>query len=401
VGAPLAFPGAVGFGANASGGRAGAVYHVVNLDDAGAGSFRDAVSAGHRTVVFDVGGAINLLSPVSVASDITIAGQTAPGDGIALQGREVSFSGSSNVIVRYARFRQGTNDPDAGKSAVAADNAKDLIFDHVSIAFGQWDNLDVNTSTNITVQRSIIADPIGQQFNAHCDSADVTWYGNIWSSAHNRSPLSKGNTQFVNNVVYNFQAGYTAGNSAGTFSHDIVHNYFITGPSTTSAGDAFFQMGNQSVYIDANEEDSNADGTLNGVEMSYPAGTSHLTAPWSSTTASLPTVSAAAAYADDLARAGASLHRDQVDAQIIADVTSLGKVGHLWTSQAQTGLANGGYGTIQGGPAPVDTDGDGMPDAWETAHGLNPHDPSDGPKEYGNTGYTNLETYLNGLTDGG
>jgi hypothetical protein len=105
--AAVAFPGAVGFGAGATGGAGGSTYHVTNLNDSGAGSFRDAVSSSGRIVVFDVGGYINLSSPVSVKSNITIEGNTAPGQGIGLMGREVSFANSSNDIVQYVRFRQG------------------------------------------------------------------------------------------------------------------------------------------------------------------------------------------------------------------------------------------------------------------------------------------------------
>jgi hypothetical protein len=395
---PLAFPGAVGFGAAATGARGSAAYHVTNLNDTGTGSFRDAVGTSHRTIVFDVGGIINLASAVSVSSDLTIAGQTAPGGGIAVEGREVSFSNSSNIIVRYVRFRQGTNDPDTGKSVIAADATTSLILDHVSIEFGQWDNLDVNSGMNATIQRSIIADPIGQQFNAHCTSGNLTWFEDIFSSAHNRSPLAKGDTQFINNVVYNFQAGYTAGNSSGVFTHDIVNNYFIAGPSTTNTGDAFFQMNDQSVYQAGNELDTKKGGTISGTAMGLPGGSTALAAPWVPSTASLASADAAAAYAYDIANSGA-LPRDDVDALVIADVTSLGTTGRLWTSQSQTGLTNGGYGTLAGGTAPVDTDGDGIPDAWETAHGLNPNDASDALTVSSCTGYTNLEDYLNSLAD--
>jgi hypothetical protein len=398
TGSVPAFPGAIGFGAAATGGRGSAAYHVTNLGDTGAGSFRDAVSSGHRIVVFDVGGIVNLASAVSVSGDLTIAGQTAPGGGIAIEGREVSFTNSSNDIVRNVRFRQGTNDPDTGKSVIAADSSTLLIFDHVSIEFGQWDNLDVNSGMNVTTQRSIIADPIGQQFNAHCTSGRLSWYEDIFSSAHNRNPLAKGDTQYVNNVVYDFQAGYTAGNSAGVFQHDVVNNYFISGPATSSPGDAFFQVNGQSMYFDGNMLDSTADGTLNGTVMAFPGGATKLSAPWDATTASLATASAAAAYAYDVAHSGA-LPRDDVDSLVIADLTSLGKTGHLWTSQSQTNLANAGYGTLTGGTAPLDTDGDGIPDAWEKASGLNPNDPSDAITEYGCTGYTNLETYVNQLAD--
>jgi hypothetical protein len=398
TGTPLAFPGAIGFGSTATGGRGYAAYHVTNLNDTGAGSFRDAVSAGHRIIVFDVGGIINLASAVSVSGNLTIAGQTAPGGGIALEGAEVSFSNSSNDIVRNLRIRQGTNDPDTGKSGIAADTSTMLIFDHMSIEFGQWDNLDINSGMNVTMQRSIIGDPIGQQFNAHCDSTNLSWFENIFSSAHNRSPLAKGDTQFVNNVVYNFQAGYTAGNTGGLFTHDIVNNYFITGPSTTNAGDAFFQVNNQAMYFEGNVLDSNHDGTLNGSAMGLPGGATALTAPWDPSTTALATASAAAGYAYDIVHSGALPH-DDVDALVLADVTSLGTKGQLWTSQSATNLSNGGYGTLAGGTAPTDTDGDGIPDAWETANGLNPNNAADAIAQYGCTGYTNLEEYVNQLAD--
>jgi regulation of enolase protein 1 (concanavalin A-like superfamily) len=394
-----AFPGAVGFGAQATGGRGGAVYHVTNLDDSGPGSFRDAVAHTNRIVVFDVGGTIQLNSAVSVASNLTIAGQTAPGDGIAIIGREVSFSNSHNDIVRYVRFRQGSLDPDHGKSTLNISNGSNMILDHVSIEFGQWDNIDVNGSTNITFQNSIIANPIGQRFNAHQDSGNITWYNDVWSSAHNRNPLAKGNTQFVNNVVYNFQAGYTAGNTSGHFSHDLVDNYFITGPSTTNAGDVYYQMANQSVYAAGNYEDSNRDGRLNGSPLGYPGGTTHLTAPWSPDTPLLPTTTADDTYANDIATAGDSLPRDAVDAQVIGDVTSLGRRGRLWTSQTQTGLLNNGYGVLNGGPAIADGDGDGMPDDWEAYYGLDPTQ-NNARGDFDGTGYTNIEKYINSIVDG-
>jgi len=200
--------------------------------------------------------------------------------------------------------------------------------------------------------------------------------------------------------VYNFQAGYTAGDTAGLFKHDLVGNYFIAGPSTTNAENAYFQMNKQLVYINGNYEDSNKDGILNGVEIGYPGGTTHLTAPWEATTNSIPTLSAAAAYAYVVANVGASLHRDSVDAQLIGNVTSLGKSGSLWTHQTATGLPNSGYGILKGGKTPLDTDQDGMPDAWEIPHGLNPK-VADNNGHNLNSVYTNLEVYLNCLAGEG
>ena len=405
-GSAVAFPGALGFGKNATGGRGYAVYHVTNLNDTGTGSFRDAVSAGNRIVVFDVGGYIVLQSPVSVKSNLTIAGQTAPGDGVGVMAGEVSFNAATNVIVRYFRFRQGLLDPDSSKSGINLLDASNLIFDHISIEFAQWNNIDASNSkstmTNITVQNSINANPTGQQFGAHTEQTGgfFTWYGNLWANAHGRQPLAKCNTQYVNNVVYNYGYAYCDGDTSGSFQHDLVNNYFIAGPSTDTVGDYFYQMNTkQTVYISGNLADTDKNGTLDGKDAGYPTST-HATKANFAATASLPTKSAAATYTTVLANAGCSLHRDQVDALVVADVKSLGKSGQMWTDQNATGLANSGYGTLAGGTAPVDTDQDGMPDAWETKYGLNPNDPADATGDFDKTGYTNIEKYINGIVDG-
>jgi hypothetical protein len=406
-GPAVAFPGALGFGKNATGGRGNAVYHVTNLNDTGAGSFRDAVSAGNRIVVFDVGGYIVLKSPVSVKSNLTIAGQTAPGDGVGVMAGEVSYNASTNVITRYFRFRQGLLDSDSSKSGINLLDASNLIFDHISIEFAQWNNIDASnknsTMTNITVQNSINANPTGQQFGAHTEQTGgfFTWYGNLWANAHGRMPLAKCNTQFVNNVVYNYQYAYCAGDTSGVFWHDLINNYFIAGPSTNSVGNYFYQLNaGQTFYVSGNLADTNKDGTLNGTDPGSPGGTTKATKANSTDTASLPTKSAADTYTTVLANAGCSLHRDQVDALVVADAKSLGKSGQLWTNQTATGLGNSGYGTLAGGTAPVDTDKDGMPDAWETKYGLNPNDPADATGDFDKTGYTNIEKYINGIADG-
>jgi hypothetical protein len=312
----------------------------------------------------------------------------------------VSFSGASNDIVRYLRLRQGTLDSDSSKSGINLLNATTMIFDHVSVEFAQWNNIDSVGAKDVTMQHSISADPIGQQFAAHTETGPYTWYANLFANAHNRCPLAKANTQYVNNVVYNYQAAYTAGNTAGVFSHDVVGNYFIAGPSTTSAGNAFYQVNNQSIFASDNQLDANRNGSLDGTAVGAPAGSVALQAAWSADTASIPTASASDAYADVIAHAGASLHRDQVDAQVVANVTSLGTAGSLWTAQSATGLANSGYGTLAGGTPPIDTDGDGMPDAWEMRYGLNPHSAADASGDFDGTGYTNIEKYINGLVDG-
>jgi autotransporter-associated beta strand protein len=404
-----AFPGAVGFGGGAMGGRGGSIYHVTTLADSGAGSFRDAVSQGKRIVIFDVGGYINLSSTVLVQDNITIAGQTAPGDGIGVMGREVSFNGNTNVICRHFRFRQGDFDPDSGKSGINLLNATNLIFDHVSIEFAQYDDIDAVGSSAITVQNSIIGNPIGQQFGAHTETLGGTyaWYDNLFASSHNRNPLAKINTIFVNNVNYNYQAAYTVANTSGNFSHDIVNNYFIAGPATSSPGNDFFQMNSgQSIYASGNLRDSNEDGLLNGSPTS-PSGVTVLNSPWSPLTAAMPTLDAASAFKRVVSVAGALPH-DQVDSLVLSQTQTLGNAptgtgagtagpdGGLYTSQSQTGLGNSGYGIINGGTAPTDNDGDGLPDYWETAMGLDPNNPNDSTNMT-LAGYQQIEVYLNWL----
>ena len=395
----LAFPGALGFGAYATGGRGGTVYHVTTLADSGTGSFRDAVSQGGRIIVFDVGGYINLASAVSASSNLTIAGQTAPGGGIGLMGAELSFYGQTNIICRNLRVRQGGSSTsqsgiNIGSSSGGAGN---MIFDHTSVAFGQWDSIDAVNTANFTVQYCIIADPINQQFGAHVEGSNASYVNNLWVNAHNRQPLAKADTIYINNVVYNYQAGYTVADSAGDFSHDIINNYFITGPSTTSPNDDFYQFDSgQTVYASGNLLDQNDNGTLSG-SSTAPSGDTPTSSPWSSVTATIPTASTASAYRIDVSSSGA-LPSDQVDQQVISTVTSLGTAGRIFNSVADSGLGNSGYGVINGGIPATDSDGDGMPDYWELAVGLNPYDGSDATT-IASDGYANIEHYLNWLAD--
>ncbi|KAK7943331.1 polysaccharide lyase family 1 protein [Apiospora aurea] len=336
-----AFPGAVGFGAVATGGAGGETYTVTTLADSGAGSFRDAVSKPNRVINFSVGGYIELASAVSLSSGLTINGQTAPGGGIGVMGAEVSGSGRNNLIIRNLRMRQGLRDAGGKKkSAINLGKAKNVILDHCSLAYGQWNSIDAVKVANLTVSNSIIALPIGQQFGAHVEGGPTTFHQNLWVSAHNRQPLAKGDTQFVNNVVYDFQSAYTAGNSGGTFRHDILNNYFIAGPSSTDPRKGvFFQMNdNQAVFAAGNMLDADKDGRLRArsrTPSTRPARSK-----------GLASMSAADAYAYVVANAGA-MPRDELDAFVVDSVKSLGTRGKIIKDQAATGLSNGGYGTIK------------------------------------------------------
>lgn len=398
--AQLAFPTAEGFGALATGGRGGEIYHVSNLNDSGAGSFRDAVSKGPRIVVFDVAGYIELQSPVSVASDITIAGQSAPGQGISTKNYEVSFSKSHNIIVRYMHFRQGLTPKQEKKYAVALEQVQNVILDHVSIQFGRWDCIGMSKSTGVTIQDSIIGPGVApQRFGCLCESENVTFSHNLWISNQSRNPKSKGVVQYVNNVVYNWGVcGYVGGHSGADHAADLIGNYFIKGPSSgnTFAGefkstDHIFQQGN---YIDLA-----ADGQLDG-RLVQPAdfGSGDNAPVLIPASTVKPPVEvkldpAADAYKKIAAGAGSSLSRDSVDTTLIADLTSLGKTGSTISDPAQMG----GFGEIKSGPDKIKTTGDAIPDPWKTAHGIALSDPNAAAGDYNHDGYTNIEKFLNSL----
>lgn len=345
----LAFPGAEGFGRFATGGRGGEFYHVTTLADFGPGSLRDAVSRGPRIVVFDVGGYIMLKSILRVASNLTIAGQTAPGEGVATRNYEVSFTDASNVIVRYVRFRQGITPGQDRKSAVNFNHARDLIFDHVSIEWGRWDTVDMNDSQDVTFQNCIIGEGVApQRFGCLCQCDRVTFSHNLFINNHSRNPKAKGKIQYVNNVVYNWEVvGLVGGHSETNHWLDVIGNYFIAGPDSRRHFVGEFKPTDQ-VYQSGNYADLNRDGRLNGrpvVADDFGAGEdapTFLAAAVFSGLSQVTVESAAAAYSNVVAQAGCSLHRDTVDRRLLADVQSLGRLGKTIRDPA----AVGGFGEL-------------------------------------------------------
>ena len=401
-----AFPGAEGFGAAATGGRGGAVYHVKNLDDSGPGSFRDAVSRGPRMVVFDVGGCIRIQSELHIASDITVAGQTAPGPGITIYGNGTSLSQSHNVIVRYMRFRQGIKSG-KGVKAVTMGGSSNIIFDHISVQWGRWDTFGASqNSSKITLQNSIIGEGIDpQRFGGFFDAIrNVTLSHNLWIDNQSRNPKAKGNLQYINNVVYNWGAsGVTGGHSAAPWHQDFINNVFIKGPSST---DKFLDLfaSTDNVYQAGNLADLDRDGILVGrpvVESDYHGATppTFQTAPYNHPAIPITVDSPADAYRRIVASAGDSLVRDAVDTRLIAQLTSLGTQGAIIHEES----AVGGQPDVSPDrrPAGFDSGADGIPDDWERQHGLNPNDPSDANGDFDEDGYTNVEKYINSLVHGG
>ncbi len=391
-----AFPGAEGYAAYATGGRGKAVYHVTNLDDSGAGSFRDAVSQAGRTVVFDLSGIIKMKSRIDVASDLTIAGQTAPGAGITLYGYPVTFNKVKNVIVRYIRFH-GSIDMSRGTCTLVADSSDNLIFDHISIAWGRWDNVHIKGSSNITMQYCLIGEGLDpQRFGALLERpVGLTIHHCLWINNQSRNPKAKARIEFVNNVIYNWSvSGFVGGHSAADHYQDLVNNYFIAGPSSSENFLSMFTATDH-VYHKGNKVDMNKDGKLNGrLITGKDFTTGKLTASLVGKRQNVPAVAVAADDAEAavqkvMASAGASLHRDKADLRMIAHLQSLGKEGEvIWTE-----LQVGGEVKAVSETVATDTDQDGVPDVWEQQHRLNAGDATDG-RALAADGYTNLEHYL-------
>lgn len=339
----LAFQGAEGFGRFASGGNGGETVHVTSLNDSGPGSFRDAVNQPNRIIVFDVGGVIHLQSNLSAKSNLTIQGQTAPGEGITLYGRSVSFSGQKNVIVRYLRFREGISG-DKGKCSVNLSGGGDMIFDHCSIEWGRWDCLGLTQgSHDITFQNCIIGEGVDpQRFGSLSDSVtNITYSHNLWINNQSRNPKAKGRIQYINNVVYNWGVcGLVGGHSAADHFLDAIGNYFIAGPNSSGHFTGEYKATDH-VYQRDNFADIDKDGKINGrlvVAADFGSGENAPTLMTNLTVAPENAVtieSAQSALSNVLTNAGCSLHRDAVDARLIEAVKSYGTAGKIIHSEQE------------------------------------------------------------------
>lgn len=431
-----AFPGADGFGRFATGARGAAtpqVYIVTNLNDAGPGSFRDAVSQPGRFVVFAVGGIIYLQSDIVVSPNTTIAGQTAPGDGIVLFNKRVTFSGASNTICRFLRIRLGAT-TNSGKDATGIANGANMIFDHLSVTWGMDEVFSINwdgkntAPDNITIQNSIIGQGLHRENHSAGgliqtpDGGKVSLIRNLYISNKTRNPKVKGGNEFVNNVVYNWGNGnrlgdnlnygwsgdaYIMGGSAGVSEVNIINNYFTGGPLTPPSKTTPFSRGTGTFFLygAGNYFDNNTDGVLNGTLVPYDttgypgiAAEGFRTQPFPYPLAT-PAMTAQQAYQWVTDSVGAMYpRRDQVDALLADEVRSKGTQGWYVYRETDLPFTNGGLGNVFGAPAPPDTDGDGIPDAWEDANGLNKQLPQDALQpNAGTPAYLNIEVYINSL----
>jgi len=419
----LAFPGAQGWGRFAKGARASGsptVYHVTNLNDSGTGSFRDAVSSPNRVIVFDVAGTIRIKSALVFSKNLTVLGQTAPGDGVQIYGDRISFSGADNLIVRHMRFRMGKSAASGQKDACGIANGGNMIFDHLSVLWGRDENFSVSWDNkgsaphDITIQNSII----GQGLQSHScggliqTEGGVTLFRNLYIENKTRNPKVKHLNQFVNNVVYNWGNGgcYLMGReSAGNSWAEIVNNYFVKGPWNT--GYKPLQEGNSNFqfYGEGNYYDDNRDGQLNGhlyTDDEYAASGALRRA----TLAEITNAPKAFPVITDLMTAEEALKwvidsvgpslpaRDEVDQYLIDELTSFGTGGSTDGISDETTLPHKGTGFISPGNKPKDSDNDGIPDEWETANGLNPNNASDAVAIAAN-GYLNIENYVFTITE--
>jgi pectate lyase len=419
-----AFPGAEGFGAMTPGGRGGKILIVTNLADSGPGSLREVcMTKGPRIVVFRVAGTIALKSDLSVREPyLTIAGQTAPGDGICL--RDATFGvATHDVVIRYLRCRLGDVTSREADSLDVLNGSSNVVIDHCSATWSIDECLSLSgNNQNITVQWCLIGESLNHSKHSKGDhgygslaraNGPVTFHHNLWLHNNSRNPRMGDNygrgTNFPtfdvrNNVIYDY-GGTASGLTQGKLNINYVGNYIRPGPSSKARtpitigpksdiqffirenivdGNDAFTQDNTRFFSAVEFEETNSDGgkamKLEVRTVDQPFDAPHIT-----------TVPAKYLLEYMLPKVGASLpKRDSVDARLIEDVRN--RTGKIIDSQTEVG----GWPELQSGEVPLDSDNDGMPDAWELQHKLNPHDPADAVL-IAEDGYSNIEKYLNGV----
>ncbi len=424
----LAFPGAEGFGKFTTGGRGGKVYEVTTLDDHNnPGSFRYAVNqTGARTIVFKVSGTIFLKSGLNISrGDLTIAGQTAPGDGICIAGNTVQVS-ADNIIIRYLRFRLG----DLYKvesDAIWGRNRKNIIIDHCSMSWSVDEAASFYGNQNFTMQWCIISESLYKSVHSKGNHGyggiwggiNATFHHNLLAHHSSRNPRFAGgetttcvNTDFRNNVIYNWGDNSAYGGEKGKIN--IVANYYKSGPATSSSSGKLYRIVEPydtaaRFYIDGNFVEGFPNVTANnwvgGVQGSRAAYITEkkMSQPFPYEPIGIET--AEEAFQSVLNKAGANFpKRDSIDERILEETrTGTARYGATYRNGGKgiidSQIEVGGWPILNSSAAALDADVDGMPDYYEISKSLNPNDPEDG-KIVTESGYTNLELYLNGLIDG-
>lgn len=402
-GGPLAFPGAEGCGAYAKGGRGGKVLFVTNLNDSGPGSLREAIETkGPRTVIFRVGGLIETKGLVVREPFLTIAGQTAPGDGICVKkaesdGSAFELSGTHDVVIRFLRIRAGNNTGRFRGESFRAHDSDNFIIDHCSCSWGNPETLSASGSVDrYTVQWCIISEGNNRQTHAFASIVGgdrSTWHHNLFAHMASRVPRWGDITvqcDFRNNVLYDW--GYYCG-YGDLRTLNYVNNYLRSGPSTTKRSFIFNPKTAlpASLYVNGNlmvgKPQVSADN-WKGVEASRTLESERLfPAP------PVRTQSAEEAFQQVLTNAGATLpKRDSIDERVVSDARN--GTGKIINDEKDVG----GWPTYASGEPLVDTNKNGIPDDWEKARGWRLHDTSVA-KAVNADDYTELEVYLNWLVN--
>lgn len=471
-----AFPGAEGGGMYSPGGRGGKVITVTNLNDSGPGSFREACeTGGARIIVFNVAGIITLKTPIYVrAPYVTIAGQTAPGDGVCIAGESFQVD-THDVVIRHMRFRRGDTRVHNREDSFGGNPVGNIMIDHCSATWGLDENISFYRhmydpsegqykttalklpTVNVTIQNTISAkalDTYNHAFGSTLGGENNMFVRNLWASNSGRNPSIgwNGVFNFVNNVVFNWVHRSSDGGDY-TAKFNMINNYYKPGPATpktTNIGHRILkpESGRSKldhkvygrVYAEGNIMEGYPEITANnwagGIQIESDPDTGEYTDYMRSRSPfEMPYVhisSANDAYDYVLKNVGATIpSRDIVDQRIIEEVRTgvpyydkkLAKnhngdtSGLAPKSQAEDGsfkyrrlpadsykigiitdpMQMGGYPEYKGTPY-IDSDNDGMPDEWEIANGLNPHDPTDANGDINGDGYTNIEKYINGIS---
>ena len=427
-----AFPGAEGAGMFTTGGRGGKVLYVTSLEDNDSvGTLRWAIrKKGPRTILFNVSGIIQLNSPLFINNgDVTIAGQSAPGDGICISNHETIIS-ADNVIVRYLRFRLG----DGAKEAIDAfsgKSQKNIIIDHCSMSWSVDECSSFYDNENFTMQWCLIAESLRNSAHVKGEHGyggiwggkNVTFHHNLLVSHDSRNPRFCGSrysnqselekVDFRNNVIYNWGANNAYAAEGG--SYNLVNNYYKPGPASKTnkyfinpyADDGknhqpagifgrFYLKGN---VMEGNRAitKNNVSGVKMGSNFAEFAPNVTLNELISNTEFSIPkpkTQSAKKAYQSVLKSVGCSLVRDVLDMRYVNE-TRTGTFTFKGSKGSSNGLIDsqndvGAWPVYNSLPAPPDTDGDGIPDGW-----LEKRYPGKKSTDLNKNGYTYLEVYLN------
>lgn len=468
------FPGAWGGGMYSFGGRGGKVFVVTSLADNGPGTFREACEAvGPRIVVFNVSGIIRLESGITIRTPyITIAGNTAPGDGVCIAGATVELE-AHDIVIRHMRFRRGETDVTDRNDSIGGNPVGNVMIDHVSASWGLDENMSMYRhmysppgggkqeklpTVNITIQNSIFSEGLNtfhHAFGSTIGGHNSTFHHNLWACNTGRNPSvgMDGDFTFANNVIFNWFHRTIDGGDHKSF-YSIINNYFKPGPVTPKAdlkqdpdkepkGAIRYRILKPEsersktvednfgkAYVNGNivegEDRVTKDNWDGGVQpdvkkVPLAEALKKIRSDMPFDHAPLQIQDAKAAYETVLAGSGATLpKRDPVDARVVQTVRTgitTAKVGpetrkqlnqppyteeniNQQIEQIGKGIITnpsqvGGYPDYTGQPY-TDTDKDGMPDEWETAHGLNPKDPSDASTDLNGDGYTNIEDFING-----